>query len=185
MPRFNSWSARLSYNPLPAWALQVSQAWINDAHASGPREDVNKSTASAIHSLCWGSGNALNTTAVWGYNHTVRGHHPDSHTILLESALSLNKTAIYGKYEWVEKSTENLLLDETIYGDGELFQINAITLGVQQNLANVLNTNMSVGVQGSLYVALDKLELVYGRNPIGLQADLRINPELMRWQALD
>ena len=179
-PRFNSWSARLSYNPSPAWALQVSQAWVNDAHASGPPEDVNKSTASAIHSLRWDSGNSINTTAVWGYNHTVQGHHPDSHSILLESALSLNKTAIYGKYEWVEKSTGNLLLDESIYEDGELFPINAFTLGVQQNLVNVLHTNVSVGVQGSLYAAPDKLNPVYGNNPIGLQAYLRIYPRMMR-----
>jgi len=179
-PRFNSLSARLSYNPSPAWALQVSQAWINDAHASGPREDVNKSTASAIHSLRWGSGSALNTTAVWGYNNTVRGHHPDSHSVLLESALTLNKTAIYGKYEWVEKSSGNLLLDESIYGDGELFAINAFTLGIQQNLGNALNTNISVGLQGSLYAVPDKLEPVYGNKPIGLQAYLRFYPKMMR-----
>src|SRR5690606_38086196 len=62
-PRFNSWSSRLSYNPSPSLALQVSQAWIKDAHATGPREDVNKTTASAIHSINWGSDTSLNTTA--------------------------------------------------------------------------------------------------------------------------
>src|SRR5690606_30039145 len=155
-PRFNSWSSRLSYNPFPSLALQVSQAWIKDAHATGPREDVNKTTASAIHSINWGSDNSLNTTAVWGYNSTVRGHHSDSHSMLMESALTLNNTAIYGKYEWVEKSTGDLLLDESNYAHGALFSINAFTLGVQQNLVSALKTNIAVGVQGSLYVAPDE-----------------------------
>lgn len=179
-PRFNSWSSRLSYNPSPAWALQVSQAWIKDAHATGLREDINRTTASAIHSLRWGGDNALNTTAVWGYNKTVGGHHPNSHSMLLETALTLNKTAFYGKYEWVEKSTGDLLLDESVYGHGELFPINAFTLGIQQNLLNALKTNLSVGVQGSLSVAPHELDPVYGDNPMGFQAYLRIYPERMQ-----
>lgn len=178
-PRFNSWSSRLSYNPSPSLALQVSQAWIKDAHATGPREDVNKTTASAIHSINWGSDNSLNTTAVWGYNSTVRGHHSDSHSMLMESALTLNNTAIYGKYEWVEKSTGDLLLDESNYAHGALFSINAFTLGVQQNLVSALKTNITVGVQGSLYVAPDELDPEYGDSPIGLQVYLRIYPEKM------
>jgi len=169
----------LSYNPTPAWALQVSQARINDAHATGPREDVNKTTASAVHSLGWDGDKALNTTAVWGYNNAVGGHHPDSHSLLLESALSLGNTAVYGRYEWVEKATGDLLLDGSLYGEQTLFPLNALTLGIQWNLANVLKTNMAVGLQGSLYVALGELEPVYGKARLGLQAYLRIYPGRM------
>src|SRR5690554_2350712 len=89
-PKFNSYSARLSYNPSPSWALQVSQAWIKDAHATGPREDVNRTTASVTHSVRFNESiSFLNTTAVWGYNNTIRGDHPASHSFLLESALNL------------------------------------------------------------------------------------------------
>src|SRR5690606_34685859 len=50
-PRFDSYAVRLSYNPSAAWALQTSHAWVRDVHESGPREDVRRTTATAIHSL--------------------------------------------------------------------------------------------------------------------------------------
>ncbi|MEX2592666.1 MAG: hypothetical protein WD426_07820 [Anditalea sp.] len=176
-PRFDSWSARFSFNPSPEWALQVSKAWVKDVHEFGPREDVDKTTASVLHALRLGSNSFLNSTAVWGHNN-AEGHH-SQHSFLLESALSLNTTTIYGKYEWVEKSTENLLLDEEKYGHGVLFPVNAISLGIQQNLFTALKTNMAVGVQGSWYSVGNQLEELYGKNPLALQLYLRAYPGLM------
>ena len=176
-PRFDSWSARLSYNPSPAWALQASKAWVKDVHEFGPREDVNKTTASAIHSVRVGAKAFLNSTAVWGYN-KAEGHH-EQHSFLVESALNFNKTTVYGKYEWVEKSTEDLLLDEDDYEHGALFPVNAFSLGIQQNLFDVLKTNVALGAQGTWYSATDELESIYGKNPIALQVYLRIYPGIM------
>lgn len=176
-PRFDSWSARLSFNPSPSWALQVSQAWVKDVHGSGPREDVNKTTASVIHALRLGAETFLNSAAVWGYN-KAEGHH-QQHSALLESALSLRSTTVYGKYEWVEKSTEDLVLDEDTYGHGALFPVNAVHLGVQQRLVNAFKTNLAVGVQGSWYGVDDRLEELYGSNPLALQVYLRIYPGIM------
>ncbi len=178
-PRFDSWSARLSYNPAPEWALQVSQAWVKDVHEIGPREDVNKTTASVIHAKRLGARTFLNSAAVWGYNKAVKGHHDPQHSALLESALTLNNTAIYGKYEWVEKSAEELLLDEEAYGHGAIFPVNAITLGVNQNLFKVANTYLAVGVQGTWYGVDDKLQNLYGKNPLAFQTYIRLYPGLM------
>lgn len=177
--RFNSQSVRLSYNPSENWALQVSQAWLNDVHSIGAREDVNRTTASAIHAIKLGENKFLNSTLVWGYNDIVTGHHPASHSILLESALTLGKTSVYGRYEWVQKSSEDLLLDKSVYGHGELYAVNALTLGVQQKLFNEWNTNFSAGIQGRLYVTPDGLENLYGETPIGVQVYLRIYPGRM------
>jgi hypothetical protein len=174
-PRFNSWSARLSYNPSPAWALQVSRARIKDVHGIGPREDMNRTTASAIHSVSLGANKMLNSTVVWGFNQPL-DHHSSSHSFLLESALQVNQTAIYGKYEFVQKSTEDLVLDEEIYGHGELFPINAVTLGVQQKLISHWNTNLAAGLQGTWYKTPSALENIYGRNPFAFEVYLRIYP---------
>lgn len=176
-PRFDSWSARLSYNPSPDWAFQVSQARVNDVHEFGARENVNKTTASAIHALRLGLNSLLNSSAVWGYN-DANGHH-DQHSFLLESALALNTTTIYGKYEWVEKSTENLLLNDAIYGHGTLFPVSSFTLGIQQRLFNTYKTNLSVGAQGSLYNTSGQLNEVYGKNPMAFEVYLRVYPGLM------
>lgn len=175
-PRFNSQSVRLSYNSSENWAFQVSQGWLNDVHAIGPREDVNRTTASAIHAFQFGNNSFLNTTGIWGYNKNVNGHHPSSHSILLESALTLDNTSIYGRYEWVEKSNEELLLDEEVYGHGNLYGVNAISLGVQQKLFNQWNTNFSAGIQGRLYLTPDGLENLYGETPVGALVYIRIYP---------
>ena len=176
-PRFDSWSTRLSYNPSPEWALQVSQAWVKDVHQFGPREDVNKTSASVIHALRLGENSFLNSTAVWGYN--KGDHHGAQHSFLLESALNLNSTTIYGKYEWVEKSTEDLLLDEDIFGHGKIHPVNSFTLGLQQNLVQISQTNVALGAQGTLYKTPANLENLYGKNPLSLQFFLRISPALM------
>ncbi|QEC52850.1 hypothetical protein EDD80_10550 [Anseongella ginsenosidimutans] len=176
-PRFDSWSARLSYNPSPSWALQVSQARVKDVHELGPREDVNKTTASVIHALRLGSETFLNSAAVWGYN-DAESHHKQ-HSLLLETALSLRSTTIYGKYEWVEKLTEDLVLDEEHYGHGTVFPVNAVHLGVQQRLLNAFKTNLALGVQGSWYGVDDQLQDLYGSNPLALQVYLRIYPGMM------
>lgn len=178
-PRFDSWSARLSYNPSPEWALQISQAWVKDVHEFGPREDVNKTTASVIHAKQLGARSFVNSAAVWGYNKAIADHHNPQHSALVESALTLNKTSVYGKYEWVEKSGEELLLDEETIGHGKIFPVNAVTLGVNQNLFKVANTNLAIGVQGTWYGVPDQLQGLYGKNPLSFQTYIRLYPGLM------
>jgi hypothetical protein len=178
-PRFDSWSTRVSYNPTPEWALQVSQAWVKDVHELGPREDVTKTTASVIHAKRLGEKSSINSAAVWGYNKAVQGHHVPQHSALLESALTLHNTAIYGKYEWVEKSTDELLLDEEIFGHGKIFPVNAITLGVNQNLFKIAKTHLALGVQGTWYGVDDKLQTLYGKSPLSFETYIRLYPGLM------
>jgi hypothetical protein len=177
--RFNSYSARISYNLSDNWALQVSQGWLHDVHAIGEREDLIRTTASAIYAGSLGDDLFLNAAAVWGHNNPTRGHHMlSSHSFLLESALTLDNTTLYGRFEFVEKSTGDLLLSEVVFGH-QLFGVNAITLGLQQKLFKALNTNVSLGVQSRLFITLDGLEDVYGDNPWGLQFYLRIYPGRM------
>jgi hypothetical protein len=138
---------------------------------------MNKTTASVIHSTHVGTKTFLNSTAVWGIN-KAKGHHVQ-HAALLESALNVNKTAIYGKYEWVEKSTEELLLDEETFGHDSVFPVNSFTLGVNQNLFKFGNTNLAIGAQGTWFGVDEKLQGLYGKNPVSFQAYIRLYPGLM------
>lgn len=176
-PRFDSWSARISYNPTPAIAMQFSKAWVKDVHELGPREDINKMTASVLHSLKLRSDHYLNSAFVWGYNEP-KNHHSSSHSFLFESTYSIVSTSIFGRYEWVQKSTEELLL-ESSFAHGELFSINSFTLGAQQRLFTSWKTNFSLGLQSSIFITPKVLEGVYGNNPFALQVYLRLSPALM------
>lgn len=176
-PRFNSYSLRLSYNPNRSLALQASHAWINDVHEFGPREDIRKTTASAIHAYPLADDKFLNTAVVWGHNKA--DGHAGAHSVLAESALTLHRTTVYGKYEWVQKSADELLLDEALDHD-RLFGVNAVTFGVQQTIKTALNTHLAVGAQGSWYPAAADLSPTYGANPVAAQVYIRVFPKLMK-----
>jgi len=176
-PLFNSWSGRLSYNPSKSWAWQVSHAFIKSPEALHTGEDVNRTTASATYST-QGRGNKFtNITTLWGLNKT-KGHDPEN-AVLLEASHTINRLALYGRYEWVQKSVEELNLDETIFGDA-LFPVNAFTLGASYDVLRVGKTKVALGTQVSMYKADGRLDALYGANPIAGQVYLRIYPAAMK-----
>jgi hypothetical protein len=176
-PTFDSYSYRLAANPSPSFSLQVSKAFIKGPEASHPEEDVNRTTASVIHSLALGDDNrSLNSTFVWGYNDSGEDHR--EHSFTLESNLQLDRFALYGRYENIEKSAGELLLDQ--FEEHELFRIQAFTLGLNYTVFRQWNTNLALGAQGSLYMAENTLDPVYGNNPMSLEVYLRISPALMQ-----
>jgi len=58
----------------------------------------------------------------------------------------------------------------------DIFRIQALTIGVNYALLRRWNTNFALGAQGSLYVADDELDPVYGNNPKSLEVYLRVSP---------
>lgn len=176
--RFDSWSARLSYNPSAAWALQVSEGFIKSPEALHPNEDVYRTTASVINAKKLNDDSYINSTLVWGYNRYNSEH--KEHSVLLESAWTQKKNAIYGRYEFVEKSVEELNLNEAVFDHDEKFPVNAVTAGINRQLFAIGKTNISLGTQATLYFSPKALENLYGKNPWAFEAFLRIYPGLMR-----
>jgi hypothetical protein len=176
--RFDSWSGRLSYNPDKQWAFQVSHGYIKSPEALHDDEDVHRTTASAVYALPLQHNNSLNVTALWGVNKTAG--HDGEHAVLLEGALQVKKLAVYSRYEWVQKSTEELDLDETTYGHDGIFPVHALTAGANYTLFKLGPVNVAGGGQLSFYKPARQLESLYGKNPIGGQVYLRFYPNLMR-----
>ena len=176
-PRFDSWSGRLSFNPSKNWAFQVSHGYIKSPEASHPDENVHRTTASAEYALDLGNNHNLNATAVWGMN--KQKDENGEHAALLEAAYRLNKLALYGKYEFVQKSTHELNLDEDVYGDA-LFNVNAFTVGANYDLLQLHKTRVAVGSHFTFYNEPSKLYSLYGKNPLALELYLRIYPSRMK-----
>jgi hypothetical protein len=177
-PRFDSWSGRLSYNPSKNWALQVSHGFLKNPEELHPGEDVNRTTASAIYSLPLATNGWFNATALWGMNKIK--NHDGENAFLLEGSWRKNKLAIYGRYEYVQKSVEELNLDETIYGHDAIFPVNAFTAGFNYDLLHMGKTRLSGGSQFTLYNADRKLNNLYGKNPMAFEVYLRLYPGLMK-----
>lgn len=177
-PTFDSYSYRLTVNPVRTLSAQVSRAFIKSPEPVNPDEDVTRTTASILHSLpLTGENHFLTSSFVWGYNDSGGDHQENSYT--LESNLQLDRFAIYGRLEKVEKSAGELLLDDQ-FEDHELFNINALTIGLNYTIVRALNTNLALGLQGTAYSADERLDAVYGNNPKSLEIYMRISPGLMK-----
>jgi hypothetical protein len=177
-PRFDSWSGRLSYNPTRNCALQVSHGFIKRPELLHPGEDVNRTTASAIYSTQLKNNSMLNATAVWGVNKSAG--HKGENAFLVEGEWRKSKLALHSRYEWVQKSTEELSLDEAEYGHHGVFPVNAFTVGFNYDLLQVGKTRLAGGSQLTFYHADEKLNNLYGKNPMAVEIYLRLYPSLMR-----
>jgi hypothetical protein len=176
-PTFDSYAYRLSANPSKTLALQVSQALIKSPESVNPGEDVKRSTASIIHSLpLKGENTFLTSTLIWGYNNSGPDHKENSLTA--ESNLQVDRFALYGRFENIDKSASELQL--TDFEDHRLFNISALTIGLNYTLLRIYQTNFSVGAQGSWYHADGDLNNIYGKNPWSAEVYMRISPTLMK-----
>lgn len=170
-PRFNSWAYRLSANPNENFALQFSQAFIKSPEALEPEENVTRTTASVLHSIVLGEKIHLTSAAIWGINQAWE-HRPE-HSALLESNFQKNKTAVYGRFEIIEKNSHELKIDQL---PDESFLIKMLTVGASYNFLHLANTNFRVGVQGSVFKAPSKLNTWYGKMPLSAEIYIRVLP---------
>ncbi|HEV7620430.1 MAG TPA: hypothetical protein VGO09_01780, partial [Flavisolibacter sp.] len=177
-PLFDSWSGRLSYNPTQNWAMQVSHGYIKSPEALHPDENIHRTTTSVVYSLPLASKSTLNASLVWGLNRAagLQGEN----AFLLEGSWRRNSLALYARYEWVQKSSEELSLDETVYGHDVLFPVNALTAGLNYDLFKLGQTNVAGGGQITFYHADQKLNSLYGKNPMAFEVFLRFYPGMMR-----
>ncbi len=175
-PRFDSWSGRFSVNPSENWALQVSQAFVKSPEALHPGEDVNRTTASVIYSSPRNAVRSFNATALWGLNATEDIY---ENALLAEAALTMNRLTFYTRYEWIQKSSEELDLTDEGFGPEVLFPINAITLGTAYDIFRARFLNMAAGGHFSVFAADRRLDELYGKNPVSVEVFLRFYPPRM------
>jgi hypothetical protein len=97
---------------------------------------------------------------------------------LLEADVSLDKWAVYSRYEWVQKSAGELDIDD-LFNHHEIFNVHAFTLGTAYDMPGFRHLRLAAGVQGSLYPTDDRLNGLYGKNPLAGEVYLRLYPGLM------
>lgn len=175
-PRFDSWSSRLSFNPSSNWALQVSHGFLKSPEELHPGENIFRTTASATFSKLITETSHLNAVLLWGINKSP--DHDGENALMLESSWSRNKLAIHGRYEYVQKSAEELVLEETF--EEAVFPVNAITLGFNYDILNIGKFMFAGGSQFTLFSSDSRLNNLYGNNPMAIEIFLRIFPSIMK-----
>lgn len=175
-PKFDSYAFRLLCNPTKLLALQLSQAFLNSPEAAEPGVNITRSTASIIHHLPLDKENKyLATTIAWGLNNSDH----QEHSFLIEPTLQLDKTAIYGRYEWIQKSSEELDLTQFSNSNEAIFTIQSITIGINHVILRKAGNNIAIGAQGSAFISDSRLKQIYGEYPLSAEIYLRLYPHLM------
>jgi hypothetical protein len=178
-PLFDSYSYRLSFNPgCKRLSLQFSQGFLRSPEALEPTVNVTRTTASGTHTIqfkrkeeAW-----LSSTLAWGMNNH-HNHHPIQHAVLLESNFQWGRGALYYRYEWVQKAPHDLNIKDPNH---DPYNINAITLGSNVKILEVVNTSLALGVQMTLNISDNRLKPIYGNLPIAGQVYLHIMPAFMK-----
>jgi hypothetical protein len=167
-PKLDSYSGRLSLNPTPDLALQLSAAHIKSPEQLEPERDVDRFTASLSYNRRRGAGD-WQTTGSWGRNRTA-GRSRDG--FLLESTWwSGKKHTLAARGEAVEK--------DELFAAGPLaqaaFHVKKLSAAYVYEVVGRSHWSLGAGGLASLYGLPLELRSAYGSNPVSFMAFLRGN----------
>ncbi len=161
-PKFDSYSTRLSFNPGPDWALQVSYGHIVSPEQLTP--DVNQDRVTASASWNWRAWEQPGqTTFAYGRDRNTPGLNLDAY--LLESAVHIQKThTVFARAERVNKDE---LMGSTAYTVGKF------SVGYIYDFAPIHHARFGVGGVGSVLFVPEALKGVYGSTPTAFMVFVR------------
>ena len=158
--RFDSWSARASWNPDPQWSLQLSHGFLDSPEQLAPDVSVKRTTASAMYHRAL-AGGQWQTTLAWGRNRRQDAEATDAW--LLESALGWeNGWTVFGR---AEHDAKDELFDHHDPLHGIAFDVSKLTLGVVHDFPRIGHGRLGVGAQASQHWLPAALEPGYGGDP--------------------
>jgi len=172
-PRFDSFSGRISWNPTPDLALQVSHGYIQSPEALEPNVNRHRTTASLIYNRALGLDSNWATSLVWGQNDDT--HEGKTESVLIETNYQRERDTVYARWERVEKSGHELVL---ALGDlNQIFPVNAISIGYVRDLSHGDKIDIGLGGQFTIDFWPEELDRYYGNGPgYGFEVFLRIRP---------
>ncbi len=172
--RFNSYSYRVSYNPTQNWALQFSQGFIKEPEALEPGVDITRTTASALYAKKINADKHFSAALIWGLNDKGEDHR--EHSVLLEENYQFNKNAVFSRYEFIQKSAEELDLESEL--GHNTFNVHVFSLGYNRLLLQKANADLTAGAKATLNFPSKELKPLYGDMPVGFQVYLQLRPSL-------
>ena len=174
-PRFDSFSGRISWNPMQNLALQVSYGYIKSPEALEPDLKRHRTTASVIYNLPLGNDRNWSNTFVWGQNHdTGEGK---AQSFLIESDYQRGPNTVYLRWERVEKSGHELVLRPP--DESRIFPVSGYTIGYVRDLSHGNGLDIGLGTQFTINDRPDRLDRYYGDDlGYAFQFFLRIRPSL-------
>ena len=166
--RLDSYSGRVSWNPTPDWALQVSYGYIHSPEQLTPDVSQRRVTASATYNRKLTHGN-WQTTFAWGRNYNEPGNELDG--FLLESTVNVGRHTLFARVENVQK--DELFLPPSPF-DGQVFRVSEATLGYVYDIPVSRHLALGLGAQGTLNLVPSTIKFAYGDDPTGFMPFVRL-----------
>jgi len=168
-PKFDSYSARLTYNPTENWSMQVSYGNIHSPEELTPNVNQQRVTASVSYQKNW-NDIAWGTTLAFGENFNSPGN--TLYGLLLESTIVFHDThTIFARAENVQKDE---LFPPSDPRDGQIFNVSKLSVGYIYDFPRWYHLKFGVGGEGSAYALPSSLDSTYGSNPYSFMLFVRI-----------
>lgn len=181
-PRFDSFSGRLSWNPTANLAMQVSHGYIKSPEAVEPDAKVHRTTASIIYNQPLGPDANWSNSFVWGQNNVT--HEGKTQSFLIETNYQRGRDTVYARWERVEKSGHELVLDDPDHE--RIFPVSGYTVGYVRDLTHGTGIDVGLGGQFTLNDMPSYLERYYGDDlAYSFQVFLRIRPSRMEMAGMN
>jgi hypothetical protein len=156
--RIDSWSGRLSWNPLASLALQLSYGSIHAPEALEPAVDIRRLTVSAIVDRPLPTAH-LQLTMAWGQNRASPGQ--TSNAWLLESMLGHARHHYFARAEGAGKN-ELIVSGPQV---GQLYNVAKLSVGYLYEFLLARRLNLGCGAMISGYALPTALQAQYGPHP--------------------
>jgi hypothetical protein len=177
--KLDSYSGRITFNPTDAWSFAAGYGYLKSPEALHPDESMHRLTVSTLHGQKIGADGQTTSAFVWGVNRHG-GDSKETHSVLLENETIFDrKNTVFSRAELVQKTGEDLVLDDDTFGNAHdrRFNIGALQLGYIRELTRLRWATLGLGAAGTLNFLPKSLEDVYGsRNPVGAFVFLRVRP---------
>lgn len=155
----DSFSGRLSLNPLPSLSLQASYGFLKSPESKEPDVSVHRVTSSIAHAYQpWKNGN-LSSALIFGINIPSSGKKTAFGLIEADFDLTRHHT-IFGRAELGGKTSHDLVLDKTDLD--RTFLVSAISLGYAFRFPELSRLILSLGGLGTLNFMDGHLGEIYG-----------------------
>jgi hypothetical protein len=160
-PKLDSYAGRVTFNPTPAWSMQISGGRLESPEALEPGVDQARVTASIAHQSTDARGGWGSLLAV------ARARNRPGHTLdaaLFESTRHLGQHSAFARLESVEK-------DELFEGSdplaGHVFHVAKLGAGYAIELWRATHASFALGAYGSVSRVPPSLRSAYGETPLG------------------
>ncbi len=164
-PRFDSSSARVSYNPDAHWSLQASWGHLNSPEQLEPNVDETRYTASASYVTPLGDESLLAATLAWGLKSLSSGERLNGVLGEVEVAPA-DLWTLFARAEWEENA-------ELV--PGQISQAGDLSLGAIRDIR--LDDHWKFGVGGLYAFDFAPGHAGYGNAPHGAMAFVRLIAE--------